>query len=149
MNFDKSRVYTPFNADEVKTGSKGFVADNKTDLMTYVNRSNGQDLIELKDVDSAPGSNLPFVVGVGCNTIYYEYFYLVEEPQEPKKRLMTNQELSWWLRDCPEEHREWRNWDGTVMICYNYEECLQGKSCPTNIRIRSNGGEWKEPLVEE
>ena len=93
MEFDRSKVFTPFNADEVKCGSKGIVADRKVDLIEYVTRSNGQDLSELKDVDISPKCNLPFSVCIGLNTCHYEYFYLVEEPKEPKKRPCTREEL--------------------------------------------------------
>lgn len=66
-----------------------------------------------------------------------------------KTRRMTNQELSWWLRDCPQEHREVREKHGyTVYQTYEYFECDADKPLKDCVLIRSNGGEWKEPLIE-
>ncbi len=36
MQFDKSRVYTKLNADEVKEGSEGYFADTLNDLKDIV-----------------------------------------------------------------------------------------------------------------
>lgn len=91
MEFDRQRVYTPFNCDEIKIGSKGFVADNKSKLVNTVERSDGQDWAELKNIDT--NCNLPFIVTIGYSTCHYEFFYLVEEPKEPVKRSCTRKEL--------------------------------------------------------
>lgn len=67
-----------------------------------------------------------------------------------KKRRMTNQELSWWLRDCPEEYREvCRVDEDTVYSRYIYLKCDANDEVPEYVRIRKNGGEWEEPLIEE
>lgn len=65
-------------------------------------------------------------------------------------RRMTNQELAWWLRDHPEEHREWKwNADGaSIDSVYTYNDNKAVAECGRNILIRSNGGEWREPVVE-
>lgn len=69
--------------------------------------------------------------------------------EEIKKRRMTNQELSWWLRDCPEEHREFRYaGDKDVYNTYDYPE-NEANTPVKSILIRRNGGEWEEPLIEE
>lgn len=63
---------------------------------------------------------------------------------------MTNQELSWWLRDCPDEYREvCRVDEDTVYSRYIYLKCDANKEVPELVRIRKNGGEWQEPLIEE
>ena len=72
-----------------------------------------------------------------------------------KKRRMTNQELSWWLRDCPEEHREY-SIKGVYHI-HSSHDYFNGDDFSNNadrkvdndILIRRNGGEWEEPLIEE
>lgn len=66
-----------------------------------------------------------------------------------RQRRMTHQELSWWLRDAPEEHREWR-WTSAVYANNNfsYIERDAHEECPEDILIRSNGEEWREPLIE-
>lgn len=69
-----------------------------------------------------------------------------------KTRRMTNQELAWWLRDCPEEHREFRFKVDTSVFCvlstYTYIETSRNCPCEEGIRIRSNGEEWREPEIE-
>lgn len=63
---------------------------------------------------------------------------------------MTHQELSWWLRDCPEEHREYGFCDDEgVRYFHTYRKDSADKEVGKEYRIRRNGGEWEEPLVEE
>lgn len=70
------------------------------------------------------------------------------EIEEPQFRRMTKRELSWWLRDHPEEHREWKNREaGFVYSTLSYQDKDENEPCG-DIVIRSNGGEWHEPLVE-
>ena len=69
----------------------------------------------------------------------------------PKKttRRMTHQELSWWLREHQEEHREFRfKGDISVFSTYTYRESSRNCPCEEGILIRSNGGEWEEPEIE-
>lgn len=70
-----------------------------------------------------------------------------------KQRRMTNQELAWWLRDCPEEHREcvYINHDGSkgliqLELAYSEEETYD---IADSYLIRSNGGEWRKPIIVE
>lgn len=69
-----------------------------------------------------------------------------------KYRRMTNQELAWWLRDCPEEHREWKYEDRSphlVKSVYEYQDNMNADDkVKDNILVRRNGGEWEEPLIE-
>lgn len=73
-----------------------------------------------------------------------------------KSRRMTNQELAWWLREHPEEHREltFRTKDDKyednrlIYSGYDYSPAIQDKPVGS-LLIRSNGGEWHEPLIEE
>lgn len=67
--------------------------------------------------------------------------------EEPKR--MTNRGLSWWLRENPEEHREWKNREGHLVLHeYTYHVKAENEPCPEDIVIRVDGGEWHEPLVE-
>lgn len=79
------------------------------------------------------------------------YDLFIEEEVDEQKRRMTYQELSWWLRDCPNEHREWmcKSEGDLVHIIYPYSESAKDYEVDANIYIRRNGGEWEEPLVEE
>lgn len=66
-----------------------------------------------------------------------------------KTRRMTNQELSWWLRECPEEHREYKfKTNPLIYHDYIYKDDNVNEVIDDRIVIRSNGGEWKEPLIE-
>ena len=73
----------------------------------------------------------------------------VEEDVEP--RLMTNQELADWLRDAPEEHREYRYaGDKDVYNAYDYPETEAKTPVDENrITIRRYHGKWQKPLIEE
>lgn len=67
----------------------------------------------------------------------------------PKTRRMTDQELADWLRDCPEEHREYRaKYSSSIWWEYAYDEGNGNVPCG-DVFIRRNHGEWEEPLVEE
>ena len=70
------------------------------------------------------------------------------EIEEPKTRRMTNKEFARWLREKPT--REWKYMNGvTVYGYYGYEEKCENEEVLNNILIREDGGEWREPLVEE
>ena len=68
-----------------------------------------------------------------------------------KTRRMTYQELSWWLRDKPEEHRELKMSvdDDQIMDSIYYYENETNVTVSKDIIIRKNGGEWMEPLIED
>lgn len=85
MEFDKSKVYTTFNCDEVKIGSKGYFADYKEDLIACVLENNKEDCLTLKRI----ASNNDYGFGID-DDLWYRYFYLVEES---KKRPCTREEL--------------------------------------------------------
>jgi len=69
--------------------------------------------------------------------------------KEVKTRKMTRQELSDWLRDCPEEHREWKYKGGSnlVFTLDSYHEDDAFEPVETKL-IRRNHGEWEEPVIE-
>ena len=70
------------------------------------------------------------------------------EIEEPKTRRMTKKELSWWLTDKP--HRECSHLhEGWVYAYYSYPEEEQDEAVSSGTLIREDGGEWREPLVEE
>ena len=88
------------------------------------------------------------VIGLQADDSCVENFQHCAEIEKPKTRRMTNKELARWLREKPT--REWKYKNGvTVYGYYGYEEKCENEEVPNNILIRENGGEWKEPLVEE
>lgn len=88
MEFDKSRIYTAVNADELAIGSKCFFADTIQDLRQKVQDEDGETcvgiLTNLYDDDNVER----FVAG--CFT--YIYAYLIELPPEPKYKPFENVE---------------------------------------------------------
>lgn len=83
MKFDKSKVYTVLNADEVKIGSKGFFGDYISGL------KNNMEDGKIFTVRKIWGENYftRFQAEDGTN---YALFYLVEEPEEEKYRPYEN-----------------------------------------------------------
>ena len=65
---------------------------------------------------------------------------------KPKKR-MTHKELSRWLREHPSREYKYQTSD-YIYSAFNYRECKQDEEVHEGIRIREDGSEWKEPLIE-
>lgn len=91
MNFNKLRVFTPLNADQVPVGSKGYFAETLGNLKNAVEmRGETAELTSIRDETHA------------CRFYCAEYksawslFYLVEEP---KDELCTRRELARWLAE--------------------------------------------------
>lgn len=85
MKFDKSRVYTALNADELQVGSKVAAADNLDMLKKRVQSIGCTDSrwpLELVAVDPENESYRFRVVQEGSESCY-ELAYLVEEPDVP------------------------------------------------------------------
>lgn len=81
-----------------------------------------------------------------CNKHNRDLFFSIKKVT----RRMTNQELSFWLIEHPEEHREiYDKGDNTIYSSYSYQKDKAYHECPDSILICYNGGEWKEPLIEE
>lgn len=76
MKFDKTRVYTALNADEVKVGSKGYFADNISDLKRKVDE--GDEPLTLVKICGEKAA----VRFTTLSASVYLLFYLVEEPKE-------------------------------------------------------------------
>ena len=67
-----------------------------------------------------------------------------------KQRRMTNKELSWWLSEKPYRERKIAGvLHSYIYTFYTYNENEQDEEVSDNILIRENGGEWREPLVED
>ena len=82
MEFDKSKVYTALNADEVKIGSKGYFANNIANLKDKVELSN----LSLFEVTEILDESDKFRFKSEVTGEVFNLFYLVEEPQEKKFR---------------------------------------------------------------
>ena len=78
MEFDKSRVYTSVNADEVKVGSKVIVADSLGLLKRLVELSDKANIHKLtKIIDCNAQCRFKVDNGYDCE---YVLCYLLEEP---------------------------------------------------------------------
>ena len=70
MEFDKSRVYTAVNADELKVGSKVIYADSLAMLMDSVEDENAMYIGLLEKVREADCRARFFVDGAPCSLVY-------------------------------------------------------------------------------
>lgn len=76
MNFDKSRVYTVLNAEELKLGSKVIVVDNLLELKECVVKHKLPKIIEKVELEDCAHRFL-------CDDgFHYALAYLVKEPKE-------------------------------------------------------------------
>lgn len=87
MEFDKSRVYTALNADEVKPGSRGYGADTLNELKDAVLYSNKGITTILSISSECDSDRFNFRETFSC-----PLFYLVEEPQGTKLRPYQNED---------------------------------------------------------
>lgn len=149
--FDLSKAKTPENPSGLE-------------VVTNYNKS-----VRIVSTDRCSGSGYS-IVGLVAITEYEEYVISYKENgvaftedgkclllKEPiTQRKMTQQELAWWLMEHPEEHREYMFFEEgdidkerkCVHHDYDYHAC--DKDIPVQgIVIRSNGGEWREPLIVE
>lgn len=80
MKFDKNRLYTAFNADKVKVGSKGYFADSISELKRKINESEAPfTLTKIYGEEAAARFSISPVTS-------YILFYLIEEPKEKTYR---------------------------------------------------------------
>ena len=92
MEFDKSRVYTALNADELKVGSKVIVADSLQGLKDRVNKSASDE-----DYISRIGSILPETAIHRFKTLWggeYPLAYLISPPKEPEYKPFSDTETA-------------------------------------------------------
>ena len=81
MTFDKNKVYTALNADEVKVGSKGYFADSITELKNKI-KDEDEKFSEVGKVYTE-NNIYRFSDSDGFD---YSLFYLVGAPEEDKYR---------------------------------------------------------------
>lgn len=138
MEFDRSRVYTAVNADEVKPGSKVFVADDIAELRQRVEDNTGKYSETLNAVNP---DDCTYRFATDNS---YALCYLVSEPNKPRR--MTNKELARWLA---QGNGQWKGRAAnTIGISYSYG--LDDYDVPDSIMIRGwDEAEWREPFVEE
>ena len=120
---------------------------NPTPRMMWVWNSNVEDKVQAKVIYVIKLDEYS-VVTVTDNDVDLIRYKHCAEIEEPKRRRMTNKELSWWLSEKPHRERKFAR-APYIYTYYTYCENEQDKEVPDNILIKENGGEWREPLVEE
>ena len=80
MTFDKSKVYTALNADELRVGSRCIFADTIQDLKKSVERSVGYERTKLKRLQDDTNT-CRFIDSSGK---MFVFAYLIEPPAEPR-----------------------------------------------------------------
>lgn len=81
MEFDKSRVFTALNADELKIGSKVIVADVISSIREMV--ENDSDKIDTIECIEAEDEEARFFDGY----THWNLAYLISEPEEKKLKV--------------------------------------------------------------
>ena len=121
---------------------------NPTPRVMWVWDKDEKDKIQRRVIYFIEDKNTPYPVVVlsSGNTLASNYKYCAEI-EEAKTRRMTNKELSRWLREKPT--REWKyNSDSQVYTSYGYKEEWADEECWSEVVVREDDGEWREPLVE-
>ena len=106
MEFDKSRIYTVVNADEVKLGSAGYFADSIYSLQQAVQHNDKECFGK---VDCIKGTNTGFRF-VADNGTCFSLFYFIEEQEEKELRPYkdTDEMIDHFCRHfnlIPQDHR--------------------------------------------
>ena len=84
------------------------------------------------------------VLALAEDKISTEHFRHCAEIEKPRR--MTNKELARWLREKPTRECKW-TFDGTICSVHTYNEKVENEEVHKDVRIREDGGEWKEPQI--
>lgn len=103
MEFDKSRVYTAVNADELKIGSRCLFADTVRGLRRKVEEEGDANRVETFYRLHNNGADNLFV---GNNYVYC-YAYLIEPPAEPKYKPFKDIDKA---MEAIKKHGGWVKW---------------------------------------
>ena len=90
MKFDKARVYTALNADELKVGSKCIFSNTIKSLQQRIQEENTADYVDTFTGLYDDGSEIQFSNGL----LVYTYAYLIEPPE-----IDTNETENGWNFD--------------------------------------------------
>lgn len=127
------------------------------DPITIVS-TNFESIIRLKNGDSAypilavihkNDYDLTALYSCDGKSKYSDNYNDLRLKESISQRRMTNRELSKWLRNKPEEYREYIGFCDVISSVYPYCENEADVLIDESIMIRSNYGKWIEPLVDE
>ncbi len=109
MEFDKSKVYTALNADEVKIGSKGYFADNLYELQCVIHNKK-DNFFTIKEI-LKPDEEFRFLAkNLVGDYDSWNLFYLVEEPKEKKFR--PYKDTDEMIEDFKKRYNSYGGWSG-------------------------------------
>ena len=106
MEFDKNRIYTAVNADNIIVGSRGYFADNLKALEEAVQQEDSVMYGEIEEIKSKVVS-CRFKIKDESN---YGLFYYVEEPQEKKFR--PYKDTDEMIEDFKRRYNSYGGWSG-------------------------------------
>lgn len=113
MEFDKSKVYTVVNADELKVGSKCIFADTLAELRALVQECEGYSKSELREIRE-DDEVYRFVDKVGHTSALA---YLLLSPIEPKYKPFESAEKA---MEAIKKHGGWiKSKDGNKSFFYH------------------------------
>ena len=118
---------------------------NSTPRMMWVWNSNVEDKVQAKViyVIKSDAYSVITLTDNDVDIIRYKHCAEIE-----KQRRMTNKELSRWLREKPTRECKW-TFDGCICSVHTYNEKCENEEVHKDVVIREDGGEWRDPLVEE
>lgn len=127
MNFDKTKVYTALDADQVKTYSKGYFADNLMDLKNLV--LNGEKPRVLSWVSDETHT---YRFTDGTTDKAYFLFYLVEEPKTARPYKSSAEMLQDFKKRYSFDEKH-------ISIPVIWIKSLDNNSCSAIIHFSENG----------
>ncbi|WP_444818473.1 hypothetical protein E4N82_09075 [Treponema denticola] len=102
MKFDKSKVYTAVNADELKVGSKVYVSDNIAYLRECI-EDNFESCILTRVMSEKEAKR--FCIDKSCEK--WQLAYLIEPPDEPKYKPFESVDKA---MEAIKKHGGWVKW---------------------------------------
>lgn len=150
-DMEKKYRLVPFDIERAKNGAEVVTVGNlNVEILRYDIRDDYFPILAV--VTNSDDTQSVFTYGIRGNMFIdkrNDKDLRIKEEVKVNRRRMTNRELAWWLTDSPQEHREWKQAKGNVIHknCA-YTENDENEECPKDIVVRTNGGEWVEPLVE-
>lgn len=130
MKFDKSKVFTALNADELKVGSKGYLADSIAELKRHVYNEEKDYFFTIREINTED-ENYRFLIDdysdIGAS---WNLFYLVEEPQEKKFR--PYKDTDEMIEDFKRRYNSYGGWSGKDNPMYNPMIWVKAKGVEKN-----------------
>lgn len=143
IDFDLTKAKTPENPNGLDVVTK----NGRGVRIICTDKHGGNPIIALVDMGNKQETihyDQNGIIGWDGNT---SFGLVLKEPI--KYRKMTNQELSKWLREKPEEFREtMTEHSSLIKSTYDYFQEYENHAVADGLMIRSNYGEWREPLIE-